>query len=70
MFVSSVEGYIFLLKIAKLNQIENSNGTIKTDDFILSYVNIINNVIHLYKNNNINFYRFHGAEFIILTFIS
>lgn len=66
MFVSSVDGYIFLLKIAKLNQIENSNGTIKTDDFILSYVNSINNVIHLYKDNNINFYRFHGAEFIIL----
>lgn len=67
MFVSSVEGYIFLLKIGKLNQIENSNGTIKTDDFILSYVNIINNIIHLYNNNNnINFYRFHGAEFIIL----
>ena len=55
------------LKIRKLNQIENSNGTIKTDDFILSYVNIINNIIHLYNNNNnINFYRFHGAEFIIL----
>ncbi len=66
MFVSSIEGYIFLLKIAKLNQIENSNGTIKTDDFILSYVNIINNVIHLYKDKNITFYRFHGAEFIIL----
>jgi len=67
MFVSSVEGYIFLLKIGKLNQIENSNGTLKTDDFILSYVNIINNIIHLYNNNNnINFYRFHGAEFIIL----
>lgn len=66
MFVSSVDGYIFLLKIAKLNQIENSNGTIKTDDFILSYVNIISNVIHLNKDNNINFYRFHGAEFIIL----
>lgn len=67
MFVLSVEGYIFLLKIGKLNQIENSNGTLKTDDFILSYVNIINNIIHLYNNNNnINFYRFHGAEFIIL----
>ena len=66
MFVSSIEGYIFSLKIAKLNQIENLNGTVKTDDFILSYVNIINNVIHSYKNQIISFYRFHGAEFIIL----
>ena len=47
MFVSSTEGYIFLLKIAKLNQIENTNGTVKTDDFILSYVNVINNIIYL-----------------------
>ena len=65
MFVSSFEGYIFLLKIAKLNQIESLNGTVKTDDFILSYVNIINNIINSY-NNKISFYRFHGAEFIIL----
>lgn len=66
MFVSSFEGYIFLLKIAKLNQIESLNGTVKTDDFIMSYVNIINNIIDLYPNNKISFYRFHGAEFIIL----
>jgi EAL domain-containing protein (putative c-di-GMP-specific phosphodiesterase class I)/GGDEF domain-containing protein len=66
MFVSSFEGYIFLLKIAKLDQIESLNGTVKTDDFILSYVNIINNIIHTYRNEKISFYRFHGAEFIIL----
>lgn len=65
-FVSSFEGYIFLLKIAKLNQIESLNGTVKTDDFILSYVNIINNIIYSYQNDKMSFYRFHGAEFIIL----
>ena len=36
MFVSSAEGYIFLLKIAKLGQIENVNGSVKTDDFGVS----------------------------------
>lgn len=66
MFVSSTEGYIFLLRIAKLSQIENANGSVKTDDFILSYVNVINNIIFLYKNNKIVFYRIHGSEFIIL----
>ena len=66
MFVSSGEGYIFLLKIAKLGQIENANGSVKTDDFILSYVNVINNIIFQYKNNKIAFYRIHGPEFIIL----
>ena len=66
MFVSSTEGYIFLLRIGKLNQIENANGTVKTDDFILSYVNVINNIIFLYKNHKIAFYRIHGSEFIIL----
>lgn len=66
MFVSSVEGYIFLLKIAKLNQIEKLNGTLRTDDFILSFVNIVNNVIQLYKDKSISCYRFNGSEFIIL----
>ena len=66
MFVSSHEGYIFLLRIGKLDQIENANGTVKTDDFILSYVNVINNIIYSYKNNKIVFYRIHGSEFIIL----
>jgi EAL domain-containing protein (putative c-di-GMP-specific phosphodiesterase class I)/GGDEF domain-containing protein len=66
MFISSAEGYIFLLKIAKLGQIENANGSVKTDDFILSYVNVINNIIFQYKNNKIVFYRIHGPEFIIL----
>jgi EAL domain-containing protein (putative c-di-GMP-specific phosphodiesterase class I)/GGDEF domain-containing protein len=66
MFVYSDEGYILSLRISKLNEIESLNGSIKTDNFILSYVNIINNVIDSYKNNNIIFYRFHGSEFIIL----
>ena len=57
MFVSSAEGYIFLLKIAKLGQIENVNGSVKTDDFILSYVNVINNIIFQHKDNKITFYR-------------
>ena len=66
MFVSSLDGYVFLLKIGKLNQIENINGTLKTDDFIVSCVNSINNIIHQYMNNNIEFYRLSGSEFIIL----
>lgn len=66
MFVSSVEGYVFLLKIAKLNQIEKLNGTLRTDDFIVSFVNIVNNVIQLYKNKSISCYRFNGSEFIVI----
>lgn len=66
MFVSSNEGFVFLLKIAKLNQIESFNGTIKTDDFILSYVNIISNIVNTYNKRNLTFYRFHGAEFVVI----
>ena len=66
MFVSSSEGYIFLLKINKLNQIESLNGTLKTDNFLLSYVNSVNNIINKYKNETISFYRFYGAEFVIV----
>ena len=32
----------------------------------MSYVNVINNIIFLYKNHKIAFYRIHGSEFIIL----
>lgn len=66
MFVSSLDGYVFLLKIGKLNQIENINGTLKTDDFIVSCVNSVDNIINTYQNSNIGFYRLSGSEFIIL----
>lgn len=66
MFVSSSEGYIFLLKINNLNQIESMNGTLRTDSFLLTYVNSVNNIINKYKNETISFYRFYGAEFVIL----
>mgnify|MGYP000169632162 FL=1 len=46
MFVSSSEGYIFLLKINNLNQIESMNGTLRTDSFLLTYVNSVNNIIN------------------------
>ncbi len=62
MFVSSVDGFIFLFKIGKLNQVESMNGTNKTDDFILSTVTNIKNIIHTYKDNTITFYRFNGSE--------
>ncbi len=65
MFVSSLDGYVFLLKIGKLNQIENINGTLKTDDFIVSCVNSVSNIINSYTNN-VKFYRLSGSEFIIL----
>ena len=66
MFVSSTDGYIFLFRIRKLKEIERLNGSIRTDDFILSFVTIINNIINTYEENKISFYRFHGGEFVIL----
>ena len=66
MFVSSVDGFIFLFKIGKLNQVESMNGTNRTDDFILSTVTNIKNIINSYKDNTITFYRFNGSEFILL----
>jgi EAL domain-containing protein (putative c-di-GMP-specific phosphodiesterase class I)/GGDEF domain-containing protein len=66
MFVSSVDGFIFLFKIGKLNQVESMNGTNRTDDFILSTVTNIKNIINTYKDNTITFYRFNGSEFILL----
>lgn len=66
MFVYSGEGYLFSLKIAKLDEIVKLNGSLNTDNFILSFTNIINNIISDYKEKNINFYRFYGSEFIII----
>lgn len=58
--------FIFLFKIGKLNQVESMNGTNRTDDFILSTVTNIKNIINTYKDNTITFYRFNGSEFILL----
>lgn len=66
MFVYSGEGYLFSLKIAKLDEILKLNGSVNTDSFILSYSNIINNVINSYPHSNMTFYRFYGSEFLII----
>jgi EAL domain-containing protein (putative c-di-GMP-specific phosphodiesterase class I)/GGDEF domain-containing protein len=66
MFVYSGEGYLFSLKIAKLDEILKLNGSVNTDSFILSYSNIINNVINSYPHSSMTFYRFYGSEFLII----
>ncbi len=66
MFVSSAEGYVLTLKIGSLFEIEALNGTSNTDNFILSYVNVINNTLNEYRTLDIKFYRFYGSEFAIL----
>lgn len=66
MFVYSGDGYIFSLKIGKLSEIIKLNGSVNTDNFIISYVNIVENVINKIKNKNIDFYRFYGSEFVII----
>ena len=66
MFVYSGEGFLLSLKIAKLNEIIKLNGSINTDNFILSYTNIVNNILATYKDKQIDFYRFYGSEFVII----
>ena len=65
MYVSSVAGYVFILKIEKLSQISESHDTSYVNSFIQSYVNIINNVIKEYPND-IKLYRFYGSKFMMV----
>ena len=66
MFVSSGNGYILYLKISKLFELSNLNGSLNTDNFIISFVNIINNTIDSFSKKEITFYRLQGSEFVII----
>ncbi|XPV70005.1 MAG: EAL domain-containing protein [Halarcobacter sp.] len=65
MYVSTISGYVFILKIEKLTQISEKYDSGYINSFIQSYVNVLKNVIFKY-NKEIKLYRFYGSKFAII----
>ena len=66
MFVSLVNGYVFVIKIDKLSQISKDHDSGYINSFIESYVNTIKNIIFKYSKTDIKLYRFYGSQFALI----
>ena len=66
MFVSSISGYIFLIRLDKLSQISKDHDAGYVNSFIESYVNIVRNVLFKYSKTDNKLYRFYGSEFAVI----
>ncbi|MES9845737.1 MAG: LapD/MoxY N-terminal periplasmic domain-containing protein [Candidatus Sedimenticola sp. 6PFRAG5] len=63
MFSSSKHGYIFLIRIHDLGAYANERDSAAVDEFIKSFVQLIQDVAGNVKKSDIKLYRFFGAEF-------
>lgn len=66
MYVSSISGYVFILRIEKLTQISEKYDSSYINNFIQSYVNVLKRVISKVSRINISLYRFYGSKFAII----
>ena len=66
MFVSSVHGYIFVIKVDKLSEISKNHDSGYINNFIESYTNIIKNIIFKISKTDMKMYRFYGSQFAII----
>lgn len=66
MFVSLINGYVFIVKIDKLAQISKNHDSGYINNFIESYVNTIKNVLFKYSKTDIKLYRFYGSQFAFI----
>jgi len=66
MFVSSISGYVIILRLPSLKEFSQLNGSNTTDTFIENFVNIVKNVIYRFSKIDITMYRFYGSEFAII----
>jgi|GEM_PF-799434 len=65
MYVSTIPGYVFIVKIEKLTQISEKFDSGYINSFIQSYVNVLKNVVYKY-GKEIKLYRFYGSKFAIV----
>lgn len=66
MYVSSISGYVFILRIEKLTQISEKYDTSYINNFIQSYVSVVKRVISSIHKTDISLYRFYGSKFAII----
>jgi len=66
MFVSSIHGYIFIIKVDKLSEISKNHDSGYINNFIESYANIIKNIIFRFSKTDMKMYRFYGSQFAVI----
>lgn len=66
MFISSVNGYIFLLKIESLGKISQENSSFFTNHYIQEIAKTLKNITKAFTKYDLQLYRFHGSEFAIV----
>ena len=66
MFVSLLNGYIFIIRIDKLSQLSANHDSGYINNFIESYVNTLKNIVFKYSKTDMKIYRFYGSQFAII----
>ena len=66
MYVSSISGYVFILRIEKLTQISEKYDASYINNFIQSYVSVVKRVMASVHKTDISLYRFYGSKFAII----
>lgn len=66
MFVSSISGYVIILRLPTLKEFSSLNGSNTTDTFIENFVGIVKNIIYRFSKIDVTMYRFYGSEFAII----
>jgi len=66
MFVSSIKGYVFIVRIDQLAQLSKKHDSGYINNFVESYVNIIKNIIFKYGKTDLKLYRFYGSQFALI----
>ncbi|RXJ90731.1 hypothetical protein CRV01_06165 [Arcobacter sp. CECT 8983] len=66
MYVSSISGYVFILRIEKLTQISEKYDSSYINNFIQSYVSVVKRVMASIHKTDIRLYRFYGSKFAII----
>ncbi len=66
MFVSSINGYVFVIKVEDLAQLSKKHDTGYINNFIEHYSNIIKNTVYKNSKSNSKIYRFYGSLFAVI----
>ncbi|MFK2821521.1 EAL domain-containing protein [Arcobacter sp. YIC-80] len=67
MFVTTIPGYIFLIKIDGLASISKKHDTGYVNNFIEHYSSIIKNVVYSHSKSENKIYRFYGSQFAVIS---
>lgn len=66
MFISSIPGYVFLIKIESLAEIAKNNSSFFTNNYIQEVAQSLKNITNSMRKFDLQLYRFHGSEFALV----